>query len=233
MSYPQQQYGEYSGLRKKLKKVFKPVTKVVQKVTRKGPLKAVKKVVRKTAALTAGVVTAGLVKPKFVGVKQKGSKKLFRVGGVVGKVALAVALAPIVAPVLSSAGSAVVGGLKFVGGKVVSMGFATKKFLLGKGVDPKTATPDQVVQAGIESGEITPSMIEQLGKAIPDVAQAYQSLQKPSVEYPGGAEYPASPEGVPPREQAGMLDTIKPYLPWIGVGVVAIILLPKLVGGKK
>jgi hypothetical protein len=231
-------YGEYEGLFKKIKSVVKkvasPVTKVIQKVTSKGPLKAVKKVLRATTAATVAVATAGLVKPKFVGIKSKVGKKIYRTVGtatkIVGGVVLGVMAAPIIAPYLASAGSATLGGLKFVGGKLVSAPSAVMNLFKSKGIDPNTVTPEQAVQAGIETGSINQGMLDQLGNMIPAVGQAiqsYQSSQQPSVEYPGGAAYPASSAG------GGIMDTLGPMLPWIGVGVVAIVVLPSLLRGRK
>ena len=226
--------GELSGLRKKLKKIFKAPAAIVQKVTRKGPLKTVKKILRKQAAISVGIATAGLVKPKFVGIKQKGSKKLFRYGGIVGKAVIAVVAAPIVAPYLASAGSAVLGGLKFVGGKLMAAPKAVMSLFASKGIDPKTATPEQAVQAGIETGSITPGMIEQLAGAIPAVGQAFQSYQdsqKSGVEYPGGTIYPSSPEGQ--GVGGGIMETMKPYLPWVIGGVLVAVIVPPLLTSRK
>jgi hypothetical protein len=192
MSYPQV-YGEYSGFRDKLKKVFKPVTKVVQKVTSKGPLKTVKKVLRKGAVIQAGIVTGGFVKGKALGIKSKSSTKLFKttakITRVVAAVALAVVAAPIVAPYLASAGSATIGALKFVGGKLVSAPKAFLSMLTGKGKNPATMSPEEIVKEGVESGTVTAGMLEQLGPMIPGLID---TINKPA--YPGGVDFPARPD---------------------------------------
>jgi hypothetical protein len=234
-------YGEYAGLldkfRKVAKAVTKPVARIVQKVTSKGPLKTVKKILRKGAVIQAGIVTGGFVKGKALGIKSKSSSKLFKttakVTRAVAAVAVAVVAAPLVAPYLASAGSAVLGGLKFVGGKLVSAPKAFLSMLTGKGKTPATMSTEDVIKEGIESGHVTPGMLEQLGPMIPGLYDAL--TQKPSIDYPGGATYPASPEGVPPEEQAGggIMDTLGPMLPWIGIGVVAIVVLPSLLRGRK
>jgi hypothetical protein len=222
-------------LKKILKKVGNIVAKPIQKITSKGPLKTVKKVLRKQAAFSVGLATAGLIKPKVFGVKQKGSVKFFRAGGLVGKVALAVVAAPIVAPYLASAGSATLGGLKFVGGKLVSAPKAFLSMLTGKGKTPTTMSTEDVVKEGIESGLVTHSMLEQLTPMIPGLLDSI--TQKPSVEYPGGAIYPAAPGGEETSQGeptgGGIMGTLGPMLPWIGVGVVAIVVLPALLKGRK
>lgn len=229
--------GELAGLRKKLKKIGNIIAKPIQKLTAKGPLKTVKKVLRKQAAFSVGLATAGLVKPKFVGVKQKGSKKFFRAGGLVGKAVIAVVAAPIVAPYLASAGSAVLGGLKFAGGKLVSAPKNFLSMLTGKGKNPATMSSEEVVQAGVESGQITPGILDQLGPMIPGLVEAVAGARKqPGVEYPGGTDYPSAPGGVPQDQPAGgggIMTTLGPMLPWIGVGVVAIVVLPALLKGRK
>jgi hypothetical protein len=236
-------YGEYEGLFKKIKSVVKkiaaPVTKVVQKVTSKGPLKTVKKVLRKVAVVQAGVVTGGLIKGKALGIKSKSSTKLFKttakVTRVVAAAAVAVIAAPIVAPYLASAGSAVLGGLKFAGGKLISAPKAFLSMLTGKGKNPATMSTEEVIKEGIESGLVTNGMLDQLGPMIPGLYDALTT--KPSVDYPGGATYPASPEGTSQEGASqtggGIMDTLGPMLPWIGVGVVAIVVLPSLLRGRK
>jgi hypothetical protein len=223
-------------LKKILKKVGNIVAKPIQKITSKGPLKTVKKVLRKGMTIQAGILTGGLVKGKALGIKSKSSTKLFKttakVTRVVAAVAVAVIAAPIVAPYLASAGSAVLGGLKFVGGKLVAAPKAFLSMLTAKGKNPATMTTEEVVKEGIESGTVTPGMLEQLGPLIPDLVGAL----KPSVEYPGGTDYPSSPdqraqEGVAPG--GGIMDTLGPMLPWIGVGVVAIVLIPQLIPRRK
>jgi hypothetical protein len=233
MSYPQ--LGEYDdhglgkgGWKKKLKKLASPVSKTVQKLTARGPLKTVKKVLRKGAVIQAGILTGGFVKGKALGIKSKSSTKLFKttakVTRVVAAVAVAVIAAPIVAPYLASAGSATLGGLKFVGGKLISAPKAFLSMLTGKGKNPSNMSTEEIVKEGIESGTITHGMLDQLGPMIPGLVEAIR--EKPTVEYPGGADYPASPEGAPPG--GGMMETLGPMLPWIGVGVVAIVVLPAL-----
>jgi hypothetical protein len=56
----------------------KYASKVVQKATSKGPLAKVKQVVRKVAAIDQGIKTAGLIKPKLVGIKNPGSVAVFK-----------------------------------------------------------------------------------------------------------------------------------------------------------
>lgn len=209
MSYPTEQYGEYSGIGKKLKKLKKRVVKVARKV-----------VVAK-----AGIVTGGLIKPKILGIKSKGAVKLYRKTGKIAKIGAAVAGAVVfgpallaaVGPTLASAGSASLGALKFVGGKLVSAPKAVLSALTRKGIDPKTTTPDQAVQAGLETGAVTPSMIETL-------MGAYMGTQGQPA-YPGGAEYPARETDEGQTASASELSEAPSNIPsWVlpvGVGVAA------------
>lgn len=71
-------------VRNTVKKVAKPVTKPIQKVVNASPI--VEKVIRSASAVSVGIGTAGLVKPKFVGIKSDQGEKIFRVSGTAAKV---------------------------------------------------------------------------------------------------------------------------------------------------
>jgi hypothetical protein len=169
------EFGEYEGLlkrvRKVVKKVARPVTRVAQKVTAKGPLKTVKKALRKVGAAQAGLLTAGVVQPKLLGVKGAKSQRLFTKAGTVTRVAGAVVgtaiAAPAVLPVLAKAGTAAIGGLKFVGGKLAKAPRAVMDALTSKGIDPGAASPDQVMQAGFETGAVTPGDVQSFLRSAP------------------------------------------------------------------
>lgn len=134
-----------------------------QKLTNKGPLKKIKKVVRKVAAGQAGLVTAGLVNPKVLRIKSKSSKKIYKTTGKIAKIGAAVAAtviaAPVVAPAIGSAGSAVIGGLKFVGGKLVGAGKGVASALADRGETPGTASVAEALRAGAAAGELTPEQL--------------------------------------------------------------------------
>jgi len=206
-------YGEYAGL-----------------------LKKIKKVARKVVAGQAGLLTLGLVKPKLLGIKSKSSQKIFKKTAKIGRIAAvvvgAVVAAPLVAPYLASAGTATMGALKFVGGKLISAPGKLIGALTGKGINPSTATPEQVLEAGQETGTVTEGMLEQAMSLIQSRSQGDAPV------YPGGTSYPSRPsdqfvEGSEGAPTGGMLETLKPALPWIGAGIVAIAVLPSLLKGRS
>jgi len=244
--YEDDGFGKFK-LKKILKKVTAPVAKVVQKVTSKGPLKSIKKGLRKVTAAQTGFITAGLLKPKLFGIKSKSGKKMFKIGGVAGKVVAAVTIgviaAPFVAPYLASAGSATLGGLKFLGGKLVSAPMTLLSKLTSMGKTPQTATTDEVVKAGIETGDITPGMLEQLGGVIPGLTQALNQAP-PDLSIPGEPDYggtytpgqgytpgmPSEGEEGAPVAEAGLFGggNLTPML-YLGAGFLALMMF----GGKK
>lgn len=134
-----------------------------QKITRKGPLKTVKKAVRKVAAAQAGLMTMGLIKPKVLHITSKSSKKIYKTTGTVAKIGAAVAAtviaAPVIAPAIGTAGSAVIGGLQFVGGKLVGAGKGVVSALSDRGETPGTASVEEALRAGAVAGELTPEQL--------------------------------------------------------------------------
>jgi hypothetical protein len=213
MSYPQA-YGDYEDtglgkfkLKKILKKIASPVSKTIQKVTAKGPLKTVKKIIRKHAAISVGLATAGLVKPKFVGIKQKGSKKLYRYAGHVSKVAAVVAAAVVAAPAVSAA----------LGGSTAASG----------------ASAGSIVSAGTATGVVTPSLIATISQNIPGInTQEIPGIVDALMGKPP-ANISEPTRGIENNAGGNFMDTMKPYLPWIiGVVLVAVVVPPLLRKGR-
>lgn len=116
---------------------LKTIAKGIQKATSKGPLKAVKKVLRKAGAVQAGLITAGLVKPKALHIYNKKSRKLYKISGNTAKVAAVVAGGVLLAPAVGPAAGAALG--------------AAKNFLTGSGIVGDTA---QALAQGMVAGQI-------------------------------------------------------------------------------
>lgn len=214
MSYPTtvQEFGEYSGIFKKIKK-------------------RVKKIVRKVVTVQAGIVTGGLIKPKLLGIKSKGAVKLYKK---TGKIARVVAIAAGVAVALPMAatyfgaakGTTTFGALKFFGGKLVSAPKNLLDKLTGKGINPSTASIEDVLKAGVETGAITPGMWDQLGNLVPGINQA---LRGGDSLYPGGTDFPSRPEedsvSGTPETQQGFLSGLPTWALPVGVGLGVIVLM--------
>jgi hypothetical protein len=204
-----------------------------------------RKLLRKVGAVAAGA-TGGLVpfvKPKMLGVKSKSGKKYFRIGRVVGGVTAAVFAAPfLIAKMGGPAGLTKMGSLKFLGGKLVSGPASLMAKMKSKGIDPKTATTQQVIDAGKETGDVTDSMLENVVTLAKNMGIQIPGQSQEGPTYPGGTSYPSRPpseggggEGYTTdgSSTGGMFETVKPMLPWIGAGIVAIAVLPSLLKGRS
>lgn len=193
-----------------------------------GKKRGVRGLLRKYGGFVAGA-TGGLIpglKPEKLGVHSKSGKKAFRIGRIVGAVTAGIFLAPIVAPYIASAGSATMGGLKFIGGKLVSAPASFLQMLTGKGIDPKTADPGTILQEAQQAGTITPDMVSK-------AYEAYTGKPTP-MEYPGRESFPSRPTeeeaGPRPVSEGGMFAGVSPVTAvTVGAGVLAILLF----GGKK
>jgi hypothetical protein len=114
-----QNLSEYPQLGKiSFKKLGRKIKKAIPK-----PLL---KIARQAGAIEGGILTAGLLKPKALRIKNKKNKKLYRYAGTAAKIGAAVALVPAAIAAASSAGSASAAG----SGTVLStIGAAGKKLL--------------------------------------------------------------------------------------------------------
>jgi len=234
------EFGEYegllSGIRKAVKKVTKPVANIVKKVTDLPGLKQIKKVARTVKAGTLAVTTAGLVKPKALGIHSDLSKSVYRKVGTATKVVGGIIAAPIVAPMIGAGLSTVGGGLvtalgpglKFLGGGLVKGATAVGGGAKGAvkavgGVLFKSKAP------GVPSNETGGETLFDAGRRL---------LKSSDFDYPagggggGGAPYSVGGgEGMPPATpvQAGFLDGIPPIMIFSVLGFAAY----KLLQGNK
>lgn len=96
-----------------------------------------KKIIKKVGGFAAGVV--GIIpgiKPKMLGVKSESGKKMFKIGKIVGYVAGAAALAvfagPAIATAIGKGANVALGGLKWAGGRLISIPAKFMQGLKGK-----------------------------------------------------------------------------------------------------
>lgn len=122
------------------------------------------KLAGKVAAVQAGVVTAGLVKPKVLGIKSDRNQKIFRVTGNVTKVAAAVVLGAGAAGVGPAAGLATkfgIGNVNAPGGAGTGSGLARDlKFFTEageSGLSTEVVRNDQEGEADVRAFEVPTS----------------------------------------------------------------------------
>ena len=152
-----------------------------------GKLK-LKKIVRKVAAVTVGTALAPIsaIAPKslkYVGIKSKSSQKLARVAGI-GTLAVGAAFvaAPMLGPAIAKSGSAVMGGFKFVAGKLKQAPKPAVDLLQQQGIDPVSAPPERVIQAGLESGSLLPETVQRAQ----EMTQGRESYYSPQADPDSG-----------------------------------------------
>lgn len=203
------QMGEYEGLlskvRKVAKKVTKPVARVVKKATDLPGLKQIKQVGRASAAVTLGVGTAGLLKPKAVGIRSKLGKKIYRYTGTATKVVGAAIAAPYVLPALASGASAV-GGAALKGGALVLGGLkkgakAVGGVLgMGKPVPAVSGAPAEPSPGWPTGGLLSP------GDFLPSPDTGMP--EPPASSWGGGEGMPPAPSG----DGLGFLEGVNPLV---------------------
>jgi len=206
------EYAEFEDLGKfKFKKIFKPIAKVAKKVA--PVLAAVNPLTMPLTLFAPGVAK------KLYGIKSAKAEKSFKIGRKItvgmAAVAGAVIAAPLIAPIAAKAGSVALGGLKFLGGKVVSMPSKLFSALKGKGYsNPGTASNEEILNTAQETGSITPGMLDQFSRQFP-------SGQEPYAE--GGQLRIPGKEGE--IAEAGMFAGMGGALPWIIGGGLLLLTL--------
>lgn len=115
-------------------------------------LKKITKVLRKPVAAIVGIATAGLIPPKLLGIKSAKSKKIFRKGGIAGKivggVVAAVFLGPPLLAMLSGTGAAA--GATTAAGAKGPLSFITNFLKKNKGLGTAALGIAQSMIAGKE-----------------------------------------------------------------------------------
>ena len=190
-----------------------------------------KKVVRNALAFVAGTVTLGLIPPKTFHITGHSAMQNFRAGRLVGDItagaAAAIIVGPAILPYISQGGSLMLGGLKWVGGALMSIGPAAAKLLTSRGVNPQQATPQQAIDASVQTGELTQQDLTNAANNI--YANSQGDALHPALHTTGMA-----PGSVTLPAEASILESdITEYLPYIAIGVVGIAVLGLVLKPKE
>jgi hypothetical protein len=186
---------------------FKKIRRKVKRAFKKVERKVLRPLVKTTGAVVGGLTagTLGIKAPKELRLTGKYSK-LYRRAGKVGRVAAiaggAVFAGPAIAGLVAKGAPLAMGGLKFLGGKLVQAPRQVLDALRGKGLDPVSASVQDVLEAATETGAVSTAHIEaaarQAREAMPPDYGQYESPTRP---LGAGDEYEGPPVGV---QQAGM-----------------------------
>lgn len=128
-------------------------------------VKPIRGVIRPVGAAVGGTLTLGLIKPKALRITSDSSKKIYKIGGTVGKVAAGAAAiyfaAPVVGPALGKVGSSLLGFFKKSGLGDAAAQAATQAVLAGnQPIPPELANDSSFMsQAGMFTGLGANSML--------------------------------------------------------------------------
>lgn len=156
---------------------FKEIFKKVEKAVIRPIGKAAKKIAPKVLAplgvalapITGGASLAVLAaKPQWLGLKSAKAKKDFRkwrkgtliAAGVGAAVAGAIVAGPAIAAAVSKGASVAMGGLKWVGGKLIAAPKALVDFVAKQGKDIKAMSPEEVLNTASQLGLVTEGQVE-------------------------------------------------------------------------
>jgi hypothetical protein len=209
------------------KKAFKPpkfLRKIIPKEIRKlkpGKILAL--------PFTLPLATVGILKPKAVdiGVGKKFAKQLVTASRIGTAIVGAAVLGPALLPAITKGGMVAMGGLKWLGGKLMSVPKGVGEILQGQGYpDVDSAPIEALIDAAQQAGALTPEMMQQA------LAQSGGSYPMPTIENPPiSTQYQYYPEQLQQPAEAGMfpgggMDT-KTMMLMGGLGLVAILLTQK------
>ena len=241
MSYPQfdllnmktnNDYENFGGWFKKIFKVPKFIKKIIPK-----PLRKLKPLKLATLPFTLPLAAVGILKPKDIdpgvgGSAIRGLVKTYKIGGII---AGAIVAAPVVASVVGSGGTVAMGGLKWFGGKLMSIPNSVAEMLKGKGFpDPNLAPMEKILDAAMQVGAITQPMLDQVFTQT-NTPYPQRPIVKPPIYYPQPSsvypqrtrierEYFAREDPI----QAGMIPTTgmntNTMLLMGGLGLVAVLM---------
>lgn len=199
-----------------------------------------KKIFKKVAGIAASmsptsIFFPGLTKKAF-GIKSAEATKGFKLGRkvfigatlAVGAVVAAPFVIPALTSAVSSGGSMLLGGLKFMGGKLMSAPQSLIDHFSRQGQNINDVPPGDIINAAQQLGHVTPQELENAYTQL-KTSQATTGLP-PSGYYPQeGVEEMAwgQPKGVPTTAEAGMFAGGAPTALLIGGSLLALMLFSK------